>query len=101
MISVGTSAPAQPAEVAQVCTPKHFTGTSFNAVSVGMSLDQVNTIMGCKFSPARTIRTPTMAIYTWAISGTMTYAGFGFDANGIAVISYDGSGLPFKSSGGF
>ena len=48
VISVGSSTPADDGTVAETCTDANFTLAKYNAITEGMTLDQVNQIIGCK-----------------------------------------------------
>ena len=61
VLSIGSSAPIAPA----TCNANSLTTYTFNRVGLGMSLDAINNIVGCKYDPVLTFRMPTAIMYTW------------------------------------
>lgn len=82
------------------CSPANFTIDKYNAIQVGMSLDQVNQIIGCQ-PDSNISRQANLALYSWRyISGTKVKS---------IMVFFDQSSLKvsgsmddfFKSSAGF
>lgn len=61
---VAPSTPSAPL-LSDVCTADNLTNTRYNAVGIGMTLDQVNQIFGCKYDPLLTYRSSLAIVYTW------------------------------------
>lgn len=91
-----------PAPVAATCTPANFTLAALNAITVGMTLAQVNQVIGCANFSAMTARQVNYVLYGWAATGLgggqliQVY----FDASGTIVTQLAGLTY-FKSSQGF
>lgn len=51
--------------VSVTCTLDNFTKDKFDAIQAGMSIDQVNQVIGCKFEPRATMRLNELTQYTW------------------------------------
>lgn len=66
VISVGSSQPMQSSENT-ICGSDNFTPESYNAIQIGMSLDQVNQIIGCNFDPNSIVRASGLVVYRWSI----------------------------------
>ena len=99
VLGVGSAIPID--GVADSCTPEMFTIDKFNTIQPGMTLDQVNQVIGCRFDPGEIIRADPVVSYTWlsnANSGVRFIRVF-FDASTNKVTSIFGSN--FKSSAGF
>ncbi|MFA6312658.1 MAG: hypothetical protein WC681_14345 [Sterolibacterium sp.] len=52
VISVGGSGPAVP--VTNTCLASNFTATSYVAITAGMTVSQINQVMGCAYTPSAT-----------------------------------------------
>ncbi len=73
VLNIGSSAPyVAPSDVApsapsssDTCTADNLTNAKYNVVGIGMTLDQVNQIFGCKYDPLLTYRSPLAIVYTW------------------------------------
>lgn len=88
--------------VATTCSASNFTTSAFNAIQEGMSVAQVNQVMGCQYTPSQTLRGSNYLTYTWGVSGTMTYIQVWFDSSGTTVTrSYPDASIPFKVAFGF
>lgn len=97
VISVGGVAPVDPGPVAALCTPANFTAAKFNAIAVGMSLTQVNQIVGCQPDTTYEILAGGTKIYTWFYTTTRRISVY-FDGTTSLVL---GTGGKFKESAGF
>lgn len=88
-------------EVAAACTAANFTTARFNAITVGMSLDQVKQLIGCTNDTGMTLRTTDFVNYGWIYLGSVSATSINvfFDRNGNTVTPLeDGS---YKISIGF
>jgi hypothetical protein len=99
VLGVGSAIPID--GVADSCTPEMFTIDKFNTIQPGMTLDQVNQVIGCKFDPGSIVRAGAVVNYTWASNGSsgVRLISVYFDASTNKVTSTLGSS--FKSSAGF
>ncbi|MFC4158978.1 hypothetical protein [Chitinimonas lacunae] len=99
--SIGGSRPATP--VAPTCSSANFTTAAFNAIKVGMTLDQVNQTMGCQYDAGATIRIQGAVVYRWqSLTPTVKMVQVWFNADGTLVTPPGGeSTAAFKSSSGF
>lgn len=96
--------------IAETCIPSNFNADKFNAVVPGMTLNQVNQLMGCKPNPARTNRSSSGYVtYEWD-DQTDQYAYLStrmeiyFDAGGSTVTPFTiGTSYapPYRSGKGF
>lgn len=101
VISVGGSKTAG-STVAATCAAGNFTTAAFNAIQEGMSVSQVNQIMGCQYTPSLTLRGSNYLTNSWSVPGSMTYIQVWFDASGSTVTrSYPSASIPFKTAVGF
>ena len=50
------------------CVSGNFTIEKFNAIQIGMSLDQVNQTIGCSFDSNNIVRASGLATYRWQIT---------------------------------
>jgi hypothetical protein len=66
VISVGSSIPIDDGTVSETCSDANFTIPRYNAITVGMTLDQVNQTLGCKYDPIFTIASSDFVHHTWA-----------------------------------
>jgi len=85
------------------CTPANLTLANYNAISLGMTLAQVNQIIGCQFDPTTTQITAQMVAYFWDDNSDgngddQSIAVF-FDPTGSKVTGISGSSN-FKSATG-
>jgi len=91
-------APTPPAgTVSDTCTAANFTAAKFAAITLGMTLDQVNQTIGCKFDPAWNLKSSTFSRYSW-LSLPKVIQVF-FDVNGTQVTATSAGGT-FKTSVG-
>lgn len=93
-----------PPLVSSSCSPANFTIDKYNAIQVGMSLDQVNQVIGCKFNSGRIVRIPNYVVYTWEYINLGSFGGQSnihvfFDESGSNVTGSMGNS--FKTSFGF
>lgn len=63
VVSVGSSAPY--GAVSDTCSGSNITTTNFNAITLGMTLDQVNQTIGCKYDRGGTQTTSTYIVREW------------------------------------
>jgi len=100
VLGVGSSAPIN-GGVSETCGSENFTIDKFNAIQIGMSLDQVNQVIGCEFS--RTVRAVSVAVveYFWehfSDSDGFSYISANFDPSSLTVTGLRGS--TFKNASG-
>ena len=102
--NVFATAPAGGSPVAATCTASNFTLPKVDAIALGMTLDQVNQIIGCPNNPMYTQRSERYVAYAWANpSGSQSIVVF-FDPTGTTVTaptSQPGQPQFFKYSSGF
>lgn len=96
VISVGGS---QAPTVSEVCSKSNFSNQIFNAINLGMTLSQVNSTIGCMYTPSRTGRSSTFTSYTWTVVEQALAIVVYFDANG-NLVTNQGGGF-FKVAAGF
>ena len=105
VISVGSSAPVTPTPVSGTCSSANFSTAIFNAITVGMTMNQVNQTIGCSYDPTRTINIATAVQNTWLYQNPTTYAvemiQVYFDPTDSIATPLSGVGSDFKSSVGF
>jgi len=88
--------------VAATCSTSNLTTTAFDAIQLGMTLTQVNQIIGCAYSPDSTQRMIDSVAYAWIPPNSIAMIVVWFDASGTTVTSIPGSVKPlFKSGSGF
>lgn len=90
-------------QVSETCGPNNFTEAKYNAIVTGMTVDQVNQTIGCKYDPQQTVHGPGFVMRLWlntaSIAATQMIMVF-FDTNGI-VLPFPGGGGAYKQSNGF
>ncbi len=100
VLSIGSEQPYVPAtqqsSIQATCTNNNLTTTNFNAIQVGMTLNQVNTIIGCQNDPSGTYRSAACLTYVWHDQNRSIYVLF--DLNGYRVLNVSGT---YKVAGGF
>lgn len=74
-------------DVPATCPNASLTYSKFNAVANGMSLAQVNQIMGCQPNPTYTQQTTYYRVYIWFSADGTSGIGVFFDPAGNAVSS--------------
>ena len=99
VLGVGSSVPI--GGVNETCGAENFTIDKFNAIQVGMSIDQVNQVIGCKFDPGSAVRTGGLVTYTWMnfSAGNVQFISAFFDESSLKITGTFGN--QFKSSAGF
>jgi hypothetical protein len=97
VLAIGGSKPAT-SPVAATCTAANFTLAAYNAIQTGMTVDQVNQIIGCQYLPSLTVRYANFVVYQWGAVGLAAHIAVYFDATGTVVTAQSGI---FKTSGGF
>lgn len=101
--SFGGTTPTGP--VAAICTTANINTQRYNAIAIGMTPDQVNATLGCKYDTSRTQRNNLFTTYVWPVPGTFTYLGVYFDTAGTKVIDIyngaPGTTPSYKFSNGF
>ncbi|MGZ5009436.1 MAG: hypothetical protein ACXV74_00575 [Methylobacter sp.] len=70
VISVGSSAPV----VSGTCSSSNFSLAVYNAITVGMTLNQVNQAMGCNYDSTKTINSTNYVARTWFYQNASTFA---------------------------
>ena len=91
-------------QVSELCTDSNFTIAKFNAITLGMTLDQVSATIGCKNAPYFVARSADFVLYGWASSALQTKTiVVVFDATGSFVKPQDPNQPTntFKTSTGF
>lgn len=78
------------------CTDANITLDSYNAVAVGMTVDQIDSVFGCAFAPRFTTRTQIDTTYVW--QSPSRSVSIIFDATGTTVTPEAGT---FKIANGF
>ena len=70
--SIGASAPLSPTTPpvtppvdSGTCSSENFTVAKFNAITVGMTVDQVNQTIGCKYDPSHTSASASFVSHNW------------------------------------
>ncbi|MBV8466447.1 MAG: hypothetical protein JO218_10945 [Burkholderiales bacterium] len=96
VLSVGSAQPAN--SVAANCLALRFTPAIFNAIAVGMTLDQVDQTIGCQRSTNLGQRAQTYVSYVW-VDGSGGLIIVYFDAAGSVVTPYVAN--TYKSGSGF
>jgi hypothetical protein len=102
--SIGASTPLTPptGPVNETCADENFTPAKFNAISLGMTIDQVNQTIGCKFEPLFNINGTLYSSRQWQYLNPTTfdfkYIAVSFDATGSIV---NAKSSPFKIRKGF
>ncbi len=64
VLGVGSSVPID-SGISETCGAVNFKNDKFNAIQIGMPIDQVNQIIGCKPNPNTTVRSNGHAMYQW------------------------------------
>jgi hypothetical protein len=64
LLGIGPSTPY----IADSCTTANLTNLRYNAIGIGMSLYEVNSIFGCKYDPNIIYRSSLATTYTWVAS---------------------------------
>lgn len=87
--------------VSDTCGVENFTIDKYNAIQVGMSIDQVNQVIGCRFDPGSAVRNSGLVQYTWQnlSADRVQLISIFFDESSLKITSALGNS--FKSSGGF
>lgn len=65
--NVVSVSPVTAAPAAQ-CGAANFTTAIYNAIKPGMTVDQVNAVIGCQFTPSLTVRSTGQIQYQWFVS---------------------------------
>jgi hypothetical protein len=98
-----------PSTVADKCTAANFSADKYNAIVPGLTLAQVNTLMGCRLNTTKTRRsTLGYTTYVWqddtnANTSFSTNMEIYFDGDGakVAIFDYGSGPRPYKSGVGF
>ena len=100
VLGVGSSTPVDDGGgISETCGAENFTIAKHNAIQVGMSLDQVNQIIGCESDPGYTVRGAGFEKHVWLPSPPLKSILVYFDQSNLKVT---GSLLDsFKVSSGF
>lgn len=94
VLGVGSSTPIDTG-VSETCDSDNFTNDKFNAIQVGMTTDQVNQVIGCKFSPNFTTELFGETHYVWMDSKDLTQQFITVVFNGAKVSDLLGSAFKF------
>ncbi len=92
VLSVGSSEQYIP----DACGPDSLTTTHYNMIQVGMTLDQIDSIVGCKYDAGNIYRTASNLTYVWRFQNRTLYVLF--DLNGYRSLNVSGT---FKVAIGF
>lgn len=91
-----------PVVVAATCSASNFTSSIYNAIQIGMTVDQVNQTVGCQNNPALTSRMTAYIMFTWISVNSSAFVQVYFDDTGTYVTPLFGnSSSPYKASMGF
>ncbi len=106
VISVGSSVPIDDGTVAETCSDANFTIARYDAITEGMTLDQVNQIIGCKSDPHGTIITGAFVIRGWdngllPITGGYKQITVTFDSTTGNIVKAPSGSTAFKGRLGF
>lgn len=89
VLGVGATEPVEPPPAAGQCTTANFTREKFYGIVGGMTVQQVNTLMGCAYNPAYTISMPYFLQFTWqAVDGPASMS-LSVDTSGTRVLASD------------
>jgi hypothetical protein len=67
IISIGSATPVG-------CTASNITRTALNAITVGMSLEQVNQVIGCAYDPGASIGSANNTLtHSWYVSQPLMF----------------------------
>lgn len=91
VVSVASSIPYVP--VANACSSANFTVPIYNAITAGMSLDQVNQVIGCKYNPLLTTAAGDFVLHGWSYGDGTTIIQVYFDMTDTFVRGSGGSSL--------
>jgi hypothetical protein len=100
VVSVGSTSPVSSGNVAATCSASNFSTASYNAITVGMTVAQVNQVMGCAYDTSSTERTAEFIAYKWddIPARGLQFIQVFFDTSGSVVTAY---GTQYKLAGGF
>lgn len=89
VLYVGGAEPVGSASATGQCTTANFTREKFYGIVGGMTVQQVNTLMGCAYNPAYTISMPYFLQFTWqAVDGPANIS-LSVDTSGTRVLASD------------
>lgn len=97
VISVGVAQNAN--AIADSCSGGNITLANLNAVQLGMSMEQVQAVIGCRADPIYTVRSQLASHYTWMADGNKSITVY-FDPAGTLVTSASPTVVYFKFSSG-
>ena len=99
-LSIISATPILPTsfQVAASCGDVNFTTSKFNAITSGMTLEQVNQTIGCKNDSTLTVQRPDALSYAWvdALSYGAKFIVVKFNSSGTAVLSLSGAEKTFQ-----
>ncbi len=78
VLGLGSSTTPNDTQVSAICKTENFTIDRFNAIQVGMTLDQVRQIIGCEPSLASTTTVGSLNIMHWRSSNLIISMTFTF-----------------------
>jgi len=70
VVTIGNIVSASPvtAVLPAQCGSANFTTAIYSAIKPGMTVDQVNAVIGCQFTPSLTVRSTGTIQYQWFVS---------------------------------
>lgn len=105
VVSVGTATPVTPitpttptTPVTTACAATNFTVAKYDAITAGMTMDQVNQAIGCTYDPAQISKTGTFSRYSWVSLPTLIQVYFDLDGK---IVTAAGSSGTVKVKIGF
>jgi len=69
---------------AVTCTSQHLNSAKYSALQLGMSLSQVNAIIGCDDDPSQRTVAGGVSKYTWTTSAPYSFLTIGFNVYGVS-----------------
>ncbi len=78
--------------VSATCSQSNFTLANYNAIAIGMTLQQVNQTMGCQYYPSMTTHVQSLTVYNWYDGGQRLIMVW-FDSNGTVTSSQGPDGF--------
>lgn len=89
------------AGVSAACPQSSFTKANFDRIEEGMTIESINSLLGCAASPHLTYRKDYATSYYWAtVGGSLKYIQIWFDEDGRKVQRLHPA-FEFKTSTGF
>lgn len=88
-------------QVASKCTPRHFTQQKFDRIARGMSIEQVNQLIGCQFDPGYNQNSSTSKMRMWAAEDKGLVAAYAIRVNFDSSGKVAGHDSYYKTADGF